>query len=181
MGTEKLAIGSAAPVFERLPGVDGKKYSIHDFDDKQVIVVAFTCNHCPYVQAYEDRLIGFQRDYGSKGVLFVCINSNETENYPEDNFDEMVKRSKSKGFNFPYLRDEDQAVATAYGATHTPEFFVFDKDRRLRYHGKMDDNYQNPKAVKANYLRNAVDAILVGKEVAEAETYSIGCTIKWKY
>ncbi len=181
MATEKLSIGSRAPAFEQLPGVNGKKYSMRDFDEKSVLVVAFSCNHCPYVQAYEDRMIAFQRDYGAKKVQLVCINSNETVNYPEDNFDEMVKRSENKGFNFHYLRDEDQSVATAYGATHTPEFFVFDKERKLRYHGKMDDNYHDPKAVKVDYLRSAVDAILAGKEVTEPETYSIGCTIKWKY
>jgi len=181
MATDALAIGSKAPAFAGLPGVDGKKHSLPDFDQKPVLVVAFTCNHCPYVQAYEDRMIALQREYGLKGVELVCINANDTVNYPEDNYDEMVKRSKKKGFNFHYLRDEDQSVATLYGATHTPEFFVFDKERNLRYHGKMDDNYQNPKAVKVNYLRNAVDAILAGKEVPEPETYSIGCTIKWKY
>lgn len=181
MATEQLAIGSKAPLFKELAGVDGKKYSLTDFDNRPVLVLAFTCNHCPYVQAYEDRMIAFQRDYGPRDLQLVCVNSNETVNYPEDNFDEMVKRSKKKGFNFHYLRDDDQSVATAYGATHTPEFFVFDKERKLRYHGKMDDNYQNPGAVKENYLRDAVDAILAGKEVKEVETHSIGCTIKWSY
>jgi hypothetical protein len=91
-----------------------------------------------------------------------------------------VKRAQQQGFNFPYLRDDDQSVATAFGATHTPEFFLFDQQRMLRYHGKMDDNYQNPGAVKLHFLKNAVDAVLSGEEVKEKETYSIGCTIKWK-
>jgi hypothetical protein len=115
----------------------------------------------------------------------VAINSNETKNYPEDNFDEMIRRANAEGFNFPYLRDEDQAAASAYGATHTPEFFVFAASgsgaHTLCYHGKMDDNYQQPAAVKRRFLIEAVDAILAGKPVAEAETHSIGCTIKWKY
>jgi peroxiredoxin len=180
MNTEELKIESNAPSFSNLPGTDGKKYSLSSFADKKIAVVVFSCNHCPYVQAYEDRIISFQRDYAANGVQVIAINSNETVHYPEDNFDEMVKRAKSKEFNFPYLRDEDQSVANAYGATHTPEFFVFDEKRKLRYRGKFDDNYQNPSAVKATYLKNAVDALLAGKEVAEPETYSIGCTIKWK-
>ena len=180
MNAEELKIGSNAPSFNNLPGTDGKKYSLSSLADKKIAVVVFSCNHCPYVQAYEERMMAFQRDYAAKGVQLIAINSNETEHYPEDNFDEMVQRAKAKNFNFPYLRDDDQSVANAYGATHTPEFFVFDEKRKLRYHGKFDDNYQNPSAVKANYLRNAVDALLSGKEVTEPETYSIGCTIKWK-
>ncbi len=180
MNTEQLKIGSHAPSFNNLPGTDGKKYSLSTFTDKKIVVVVFSCNHCPYVQAYEDRIISFQRDYASKGVQLVAVNSNEIEHYPEDNFDEMVKRAKSRKFNFPYLRDDDQSVANAYGATHTPEFFVFDEKRQLRYRGKFDDDYKNPSAVKATFLKNAVDALLAGKDVAEPETYSVGCTIKWK-
>jgi peroxiredoxin len=183
MASDSLKIGAVIPSFAALPGVDGRHYSSKDFSSK-VLVVAFSCNHCPYVQAYEDRMISFQREYGAKGVQLIAINSNETKNYPEDNFEEMVKRAKAKGFNFPYLRDEEQSVADAFGATHTPEFFVFeqaaDSHWRLRYHGKMDDNYQNPAAVKRHYLREAVDAVLAGKSVVEPETHSIGCTIKWK-
>lgn len=181
MSTETLSIGSTVPEFHNLPAADGKKYSPKDFDDKKILVIVFSCNHCPYVQAYEDRMIAFQRDYGGKGVQLVAINSNETKNYPEDNYEEMVRRAKKREFNFAYLRDEDQSVASAFGATHTPEFFVFDEKRTLRYRGRFDDNHQNPQAVKVNYLRNAVDALLAGREVPEAETYSIGCTIKWKY
>jgi len=180
MNTLELKIGSSAPGFKELPGVDHQKYALTSFDDKKILVIVFSCNHCPYVKAYEDRMITLQRDYGARGFQLVAINSNETEHYPEDRFDEMVKRAKEKGFNFPYLRDEDQRVADAYGATHTPEFFVFDHQRKLRYKGKFDDNYQNPAAVKVHYLRNAVDAIFAGHDVAEPETYSIGCTIKWK-
>lgn len=180
MQQTSLAIGSAAPSFENLPGVDGKSYSLTDFNGAKVLVVVFSCNHCPYVQAYEQRMIDFEGQYGPRDVHLVAINSNETKNYPEDNFDEMVRRAKARGFNFPYLRDEDQAVAEAFGATHTPEFFVLDGNRRLRYHGKMDDNYQNPSGVKRRYLHEAVDAILSERAVAEPETFSIGCTIKWR-
>ena len=180
MQQTSLAIGSAAPSFENLPGVDGKPYSLTDFNGAKVLVVVFSCNHCPYVQAYEQRMIDFEGQYGPRDVHLVAINSNETKNYPEDNFDEMVRRAKARGFNFPYLRDEDQSVAEAFGATHTPEFFVLDGNRRLRYHGKMDDNYQNPSGVKRRYLHEAVDAILSERAVAEPETFSIGCTIKWR-
>jgi peroxiredoxin len=180
MSTDKLSIGSIAPGFRDLPGTDGRKYSSEHFADKKILVIVFSCNHCPYVQAYEDRMISLQREYGPKGIQLIAINSNETVNYPEDNFNEMVKRAKRRGFNFPYLRDDDQSVATAFGATHTPEFFVFDETRKLRYHGKMDDNYQDPSAVKARYLLDAIDALVAGKSVREAETHSIGCTIKWK-
>ncbi len=185
MASSTLMIGSAMPGFDSLRGVDGKIYSAEDFAGAQALVVVFSCNHCPYVQAYEDRMIGFQSVYGPEGVQLVAINANETIHYPEDNFEAMVERAKRKAFNFPYLRDEDQKVAEAFGATHTPEFFLFarapgDPVPRLRYHGKMDDNYQKPEAVQRAYLKEAVDALLSGKSVAEPETHSIGCTIKWR-
>lgn len=181
-----LSIGGPLPEFKKLPDVSGRRMSASDFSAASVLVVVFSCNHCPYVQAYEDRMIALHREYGSKGVQLVAINSNETENYPEDNFEEMQKRAREKGFSFPYLRDDDQSVAEAFGATHTPEFFVFAAASSharpsLRYHGKMDDNYQNPGAVKKRYVREAVEAILAGKDVQEKETHSIGCTIKWKH
>ena len=180
MASKTLHINDPMPAFPALPGVDGKKYSDKDFAGKKLVVVVFSCNHCPYVQAYEDRMIALQRDYETKGVQLIAINSNEIHNYPQDNFDEMVKRAKQKGFNFLYLRDDDQSIAEAFGATHTPEFFVFNEKRKLRYHGKMDDNYQNPQSVKEPYLKDALDALLSGKEVKTPETFSIGCTIKWK-
>jgi thiol-disulfide isomerase/thioredoxin len=185
VASERLTIGSAAPPFSPLPGADGVKYSLSDFGDARALVIVFSCNHCPYVQAYEDRMIMLQSAYGPKGLRLVAINSNETVNYPEDNFEEMVKRFRNRGYNFPYLRDENQSVAEAYGATHTPEFFLFarsvtDGVFRLHYHGKMDDNYQNPAGVKERYLENALNAVLAGKAVAVPETHSIGCTIKWK-
>ena len=173
-----LHTGDQAPGF-RLPGVDGRTHSLEAFTGKPVLVVVFSCNHCPYVQAYEDRMISIQRDYQPRGVQLIAINSNDDVNYPEDSFDAMVERAKAKGFNFPYLRDANQEVAKAYGATHTPQLFVFDHDRKLRYTGKIDDNWQNPGAVKRQYLREAVDALLQGAAPAEAETHAIGCTIKW--
>jgi thiol-disulfide isomerase/thioredoxin len=180
MATDKLNLHSTIPQFENLPGTDGKLYSLKDFSTGKGLVIVFSCNHCPTVQAYEDRMMAFQREYGAKGVRLVAINSNEDENYPEDSFEEMVKRARQRGFNFPYLRDAEQKAAKAFGATHTPEFFLFDQHMKLRYHGKMDDNHKDPSAVHDRYLAEAADAVLAGKEVKEAETYSIGCTIKWK-
>ncbi len=179
MTGHSLSIGNTLPPFDRLRGVDGKSYSSGDFASR-ILVVVFSCNHCPYVQAYEDRMMAFEREYSSKSVRLVVINSNEELNYPDDSFEKMVERARLRGFNFAYLRDEDQSVADRFGATHTPQFFVFDTKRMLRYSGKMDDNWKEPKLVKENYLRDAVDALLAGREVRVTETHSIGCTIKWK-
>lgn len=173
-----LQLGEPARTFS-LPGVDGKTYSLEGFAEKPVLLVIFSCNHCPYVQAYEDRLVEMQRDYAGRGVQCVAINSNDDVQYPEDRLEQMVVRAKEKGFNFPYLRDASQQVARAYGATHTPQVFVFDQDRRLRYTGKIDDNWQRPQAVTRRYLREALDALLERREPAEPITHAIGCTIKW--
>lgn len=174
-----LKIGDPAPPFS-LPGVDGRTQSLDGFADKPVLVVVFSCNHCPYVQAYEDRLVAIQRDYAGRGVQVMAINSNDDVQYPEDSFEQMVARARAKGFNFLYLRDASQAVARAYGATHTPQLFVFDRARKLRYTGKIDDNWQNPQAVTRRYLRDAIEALLADRAPAEAQTHAIGCTIKWK-
>jgi len=174
----RLPLGEKAPDFS-LPGVDGRTYSLQSFSDKPVLAVMFTCNHCPYVQAYEDRLIAVQRDFADRGVQLVAINANETQNYPEDDFPKMVQRAKMKNYNFPYLRDEDQSVAEAYGAHYTPEIFLLDRERRLRYTGRIDDNWQNPKAARSHDLRSAVEALLDGRAVSQPETHAIGCTIKW--
>lgn len=179
MATEKLKIGDKAPDFN-LQGVDDKIYSIDSFVDKKLLCVIFSCNHCPYVKAYEGRMIAIQQEF-EKDMQIVAINSNDEVNYPEDSFENMKRRAKQKNFNFPYLRDKDQAVAEAYGATHTPEIFLFDADRNLRFHGKIDDNWEYPNKVKETYLKNAIKELLDGKEVTRKETFTIGCTIKWKY
>lgn len=179
LATNNLKIGSSAPEFN-LSGVDGKEYSLNSFVDKQALIVIFSCNHCPYVQAYENRIKQIQEDYNNKGVTVIAINSNEDVNYPDDSFENMKKRAIEQKFNFLYLRDDDQFVARAYDATHTPEIFLFDKDRKLVFHGKIDDNWQEPSKVRNNYLRNALDELLVGKEISVPETFTIGCTIKWK-
>ncbi|MBI4424604.1 MAG: thioredoxin family protein [Elusimicrobia bacterium] len=170
---------TAAPDFS-LPGVDGRTYSLASFKDAKALVVIFSCNHCPYVKAYEDRMIELQREFSSKGVRLAVINPNDASSHPEDSFEEMKRRAQSKGFNFPYLRDETQEVARAYGATHTPHLFVFGPDRRLSYTGKIDDNWQEPSQVKRRYLREALEDLLAGRPVREPQTHAIGCTIKWK-
>jgi peroxiredoxin len=175
-----MATGALAPDFKGLKGVDNKIYGLKDFSNSAVLVVVFSCNHCPYVQAYEDRIIQLQDEFKSKGVQFIAINSNDASTYPDDNFENMVKRAKEKNFNFPYLRDESQEVAKAFKASHTPHLFVFDKDRRLRYTGKIDDNWQNPSQVTQTYLRDALSALTEGRAPKEAATFAIGFTIKWK-
>lgn len=178
MATDTLQIGSVAPDFN-LPATDGGSYALNSFASKKALVVIFSCNHCPYVQAYEERIMEIQKEY-EKDLQVVAINANETDNYPDDSFENMKERAQSRKFNFQYLRDDSQNVARAYGATHTPEIFLFDNDRKLAFHGKIDDNWQDPKSVKSKYLRNAIDELLAGKKISVPETFTIGCTIKWK-
>jgi peroxiredoxin len=173
-----MNLGDPAPAFS-LPGVDGRTHTLAGIS-APVVIVVFSCNHCPYVQAYEDRLVAFQNDYGPKGAQIVAINANDDTAYPEDGFAAMQARAREKGFSFPYLRDATQEVARAYGATHTPQLFVFDRDRRLAYTGKIDDNWQRPDAVTRPFLRDAVDRLLAGQRPAEPVTHAIGCTIKWR-
>ena len=172
-----IQIGSLAPDFN-LKATDNNFYKLSSFSDKKILIVMFTCNHCPFVKAYEDRLISIQEDYSNRSVSLVAINSIETINYPEDTFEKMQIRVNEKSYNFPYLRDEDQNVASSYGASFTPEIFVFDISRKLRYHGRIDDN-KDQTVVTSNDLRNALDEILTDKEVTNPETHAIGCSIKW--
>jgi peroxiredoxin len=179
MATNTLSIGTKAPAFI-LKGIDEKNYSIDSIEAAGGLVIIFSCNHCPYVHAYEGRIKAIQDDYRENGILVVAINSNDDINYPDDSFENMKKRASENGFNFIYLRDEDQSVAKAFDATHTPEVFLFNGENKLMYHGKIDDNWQEPEKAVNHYLRNAIDEMLTGKEISVPETYSIGCTIKWK-
>lgn len=174
-----LKIGDKAIPF-KLPGVDDREHSLEEYTGKNAVVVIFSCNHCPYAQAWENRIVQIQADYGNKGVQLVTINANDASKYPDDSFPKMKERAREKKFNFPYLHDETQQVARAYGAERTPEVFLFDKSSILKYHGAIDDNYDDPRGVKAHYLRNALDAVLTGKLIPIAETKPVGCTIKWK-
>ena len=170
-----LKIGDTALGFQ-LPGVDSNTYGLEDFKDKKVITVMFSCNHCPYVKAYEDRFVELQRDYKDKGVALIAINPNDDRRYPEDSFENMKIRAREKRFNFPYLRDETQSVARSYGAERTPEVFVFDEKRVLRYHGRIDDNVYEPDKVQQHYLRDALDAILKGQKAPIQDTEPVGCS-----
>ena len=172
----KLSIGDAAPEWKELPGVDGKKHSLGDLKDKEVIVVAFTCNTCPYAVDVEDRLIALAKKLSAdgKGAL-VAINANKV---PDDLLPAMEERAKAKGFNFPYLHDESQQVARAFGATYTPEFVVLNKDRKVVYLGALDDSPDGKKVTK-KYVEDAVTAALAGKSPAVTETPAVGCAVRY--
>jgi peroxiredoxin len=163
-----------------LPGVDGKTYSLADYSDKKAVVVVFTCNHCPWAQAWEGRINQIQADYAAKGVQVLAINANDSVSHPGDSFEKMKERAQEKNFKIPYLRDESQKTARAYGAQRTPEVFLFDSAGKLQYHGAVDDNGEDPAAVQSAYLREALDAVLAGKNPVTNETPPKGCTIKWK-
>ncbi len=163
-----------------LKGTDGKFHRPEDYAGETVLGIIFTCNHCPYAQAWEERLIEAQRTYAGRGVQLLLINSNDPVKVPDDSFEQMQRRAAAKAYPSPYLVDETQQVAKAYGATRTPEIFLFDRDRVLRYHGAPDDNYEDPQAVHHPYLREAIDALLAGGIPPVPDTRPIGCTIKWK-
>ena len=173
-----IALATEAPTFD-LPGVDGRQHSLGDYSDTPALAIVWSCNHCPYVQAWEGRMIELQREFGDRGFGLVAINSNDADAYPEDSFDAMQGRAEAQGFNFDYLYDEDQSVLNAYGAERTPEVFLFDGERRLVYHGAIDDS-RNETAVTRHYLRDALDAVLEGRDPPVAETPPSGCSVKWR-
>jgi peroxiredoxin len=179
MMQETLKIGAIAPDFN-LPGIDGNNYSLDHFKGGKGFIIIFSCNHCPYVRAYEERIKKIQAEYVNKGIGIIAINSNDSDQYEDDSFENMKKRGAEMVFNFPYLRDEEQTVASSYGASHTPEIFLFDNQRKLVFHGKIDDNWRDETKVKSMYLRDAVEELIEGKEISVPETFTIGCTIKWK-
>jgi thiol-disulfide isomerase/thioredoxin len=184
-----LEIGSRAPDFH-LPGIDGKMYSLKDFDKSPVLVIIFSCNHCPTAQAYEDRIIALAKDYRTRGVDLVMISPNSIKalNYAElgytdlgDSFENMKLRAADKGFAFPYLYDGDeQKTALAYGPVATPHCFVFDRNRILQYTGRVDGS-EKPGTGKGEDVRNAIDALLSGKAVKNPVTKVFGCSIKWSW
>lgn len=173
-------LGSNAPDFS-LPATDGKTYALRDFDDAQVLVVMFICNHCPYVKAVIDRLIALGRDFQEQPVSLVAISSNDAENYPADSFENMKKWADELDFPFPYLYDESQEVARAFDAVCTPDFFVYDHARTLAYAGRLDDNWRDPARVTRQDLRLAITALLDGDRPDGEQRPSMGCSIKWKH
>lgn len=184
--SQMISLGTDAPPFD-LPAVnpeaDGKGGThrrLEDFDEAQVLVVVFTCNHCPYAKHVEDPLIGMARDFAERDVAFVAISSNDPTHYPDDSFQSMAKRAKDKNYPFPYLFDETQEVAKAYRAVCTPDFFVFDRNRKLAYTGRFDESSPGRGTATGRDLRTAIEQLMESGEVAITQHPSMGCNIKWK-
>lgn len=177
-----LHIGDVAPDFN-LKNINGKMVSLAKNKKANGFVVIFTCNHCPYSKAYEDRIIALDKKYAALKYPVIAISSNDAVQYPDDDFDNMKKRAKEKGFTFPYLYDETQSIAKQYGALKTPHVFIVSKDKGkliAKYIGAIDDNWEDANAVTEKYVENALNNIIEGKNVAVPETKAIGCGIKWK-
>lgn len=175
-------IGDKATDFT-LKNVDGKMVSLADYTDAKGFIVIFTCNHCPYAIAYEDRILDLDKKYKAMGYPVIAINPNDPDVQPGDSYEGMQERSKEKGFTFPYLYDAEQSTYPRYGATRTPHVYVLNKEEKdlvVRYIGTIDDNYADAAAVKETYLANAVDALLAGKTPDPSTTKAIGCSIKKK-
>ncbi len=203
--TPPARLGGPCPDF-RLPAVDGKSYGLADFERASALVVMFICNHCPYAQAVEDRLIRLARDFGARGVAFVGVCSNDAVTYPDDAFDKLAERWRLKQYGFPYLHDETQDVARAFGAVCTPDIFLYgkpgtlggfpdppapdsarqaelrprDRERRLAYRGRIDDSWKDEAKVTRHELADAIEALLDGRHPSPDQHPSMGCSIKWK-
>ena len=175
-----LDLGTSAPDFQ-LPDTTGRTISLADFNDAKALLVVFMCNHCPYVIHIREALARFAEEYQAKGLAVVGISSNDVANYPDDSPEKMVEEAKSAGYTFPYLYDESQEVAKAYRAACTPDFFLFDADKKLVYRGQFDDS--RPKSdipVTGKDLRAAADSALAGQAISPDQKPSMGCNIKWK-
>jgi peroxiredoxin len=176
-----LPLGTAAPGFALRDTVSGRTVALQDFVSSPALLIAFMCNHCPFVQHILDGFVAFARDFGPRGLAVVAISSNDVESYPEDGPSEMSRIAKLAGFTFPYLYDESQEVTRAYQAVCTPDFFLFDRDRRLVYRGQFDGSRPgNRIPVTGSDLRAAAYALLRGLTVPTQQTPSVGCSIKWK-
>lgn len=176
-----LELGTIAPPFGLPDTASGKTVALEDFAGSRALLVAFICNHCPYVRHILDGFVAFAREYAPRGLAVVAISSNDVTRYPADSPNEMAKLAREKNFTFPYIYDESQFVARAYGAACTPDFFLFDNNSRLVYRGQFDGSRpggQQP--VTGADMRAAADAVLTGKPVPENQLPSIGCSIKWK-
>jgi peroxiredoxin len=176
-----LSLGEAAPMATvKMKGVDGRELSIADVTGAKGTLVIFSCNHCPYVKAWEDRIASIGNGAPARGVGVIVINANDPEAYPEDDYAAMQKRAHENGFEFPYVVDATSDVARAFGATRTPEVYLFDAAGKLAYRGAIDDNAQDAAKAPRRYLADAIDALAAGREVAERETKAIGCSIKFR-
>lgn len=174
-----VPLGTPAHDFQ-LPGTDGKTYTLKSFEDKDVLVVIFMCNHCPYVKAVLDRLIDLQNKFDDRNVQLVGINPNDPVKYPDDSMENMAKLVSEKNVPFPYLQDETQEVARTYDAVCTPDIYVYGTNRTLLYRGRLDDNWQHPEQITRRDLEDALNAILEGQSVNAEQISSMGCSIKWK-
>lgn len=175
-------VGDYATDFS-LKNVDGKQVSLADYKDAKGFIVIFTCNHCPYAQAYESRIMDLDEKYAPKGYPVIAINPNDPSLQPEDSYEEMVKRAAAKNYTFPYLLDEKQEIYPQYGAAKTPHVYILQKenmDYAVKYIGAIDDNHEKEDQVRVKYAANALDALLAGKPIAQNKTVAIGCTIKDK-
>ncbi|MFN8348428.1 MAG: thioredoxin family protein [Spirosomataceae bacterium] len=175
-------IGAAVADF-KLQNVNGATVSLSNYKDKKGVIVVFTCNHCPFAKAYEERIMELDKKYAPQNFPVLAINSNDGADYEEDSFDNMKKRAGEKGYTFPYLQDSTQAVAKAFGATRTPHVFILRNDGgkfTVQYIGTIDDNYQDPAGVTKRYVEDAVSNILTGKPVVVTQTKAVGCAIGWK-
>lgn len=176
--TPAIELGIPCPDFT-LPGVDGKTYSLKDFANNQPLVVMFICSHCPYVKAVEDRLITLATDLKKQSVNVVAICSNDAKDHPEDSFEGLKKRAQEKNFSFTYLHDESQKVAHAFGAVCTPDFFVYDKNLKSAYRGRLDNSWKDASKVTERELYNAVQDLLKNQKPPDKQIPSMGCNIKW--
>jgi peroxiredoxin len=173
-----LNIGEVAPDFSLLD-THGRRWSVAQYDGAPATVVVFTCNHCPYALAWHDRIVQVAQDYAARGVRVLAVNANDADRYPRDSFESMKDRVAREVWPIPYLHDATQEVAREYGATVTPDVFVLDAEGRLRYRGAPDADYDKPQE-RAEWLREALDAVLSGSILARPETKPVGCSIKWK-
>jgi peroxiredoxin len=175
----KISMGEPAKAFS-LKGVDDKIYTLESFNESRVLVLIFMCNHCPYVKAVWQRLIDLQRRFKNMGVQFVGINANAANDvYEEDSFENMKREFEERKMDFPYLLDADQKVSREYEAQCTPDIFVYDEQRKLAYHGRIDDNWKDETKVTKHELAEAIETILKGEKVSEPQHPSMGCSIKW--
>lgn len=181
---DKALIGKEAPAFN-LKNVDGRMISLDNYIRNEGVIVVFTCNHCPYSKLYEDRINELNEIYEAKGFPVVAINPNDPEAYPEDSYENMIKRAEEKAFSFPYLFDDTQEIAAAYGATRTPHTFILVNDEEeekfyVRYVGAIDDNPKEADSVEEKFIEKAIMEIKSGNQVSSEYTKAIGCSIKWK-
>ncbi|KKS04896.1 hypothetical protein A2W45_03575 [Candidatus Curtissbacteria bacterium RIFCSPHIGHO2_12_41_11] len=177
--SQKVEIDSSAPDFN-LPATNGQNYSLDSFKNAHALVIVFTCNHCPYAKAAWPLLVKLAQEFKEKGVAFVAINPNDDKQYPEDSLEMMKQKVDEWQISFPYLRDETQEVARTYGAVCTPDVFVFNQNRKLYYHGRINDNWQEPQKVTKGELKDAIDALLMSNPPPTDQHPSMGCSIKWK-